>query len=185
MAYWLEFKEVFRAAEVPYPVLLLRNSFLLIENAWRKKIDALHLDPKFLFENEHNVMKRVLAANSKNKFALNGELSKFENLYTQIQHLTTNIDPTLNDHVAALKTKTLKKLVELEKKMLRAEKKKFSTQQEQVQKIKAALFPNNSLQERVENFSGFYARYGKDWMNMILQYSTSFQQQFGIITVAQ
>ncbi|HYK45404.1 MAG TPA: bacillithiol biosynthesis cysteine-adding enzyme BshC, partial [Parafilimonas sp.] len=185
LAYWLEFKEVFRAAEVPYPVLLLRNSFLLIEKAWLKKIEALHLDPEFLFENEHNVMKRVLAANSKNKFALNGELSKFENLYTQIQNLTTNIDPTLNDHVAALKTRALKKLVELEKKMLRAEKKKFATQQQQVQKIKATLFPNNSLQERVENFSGFYARYGRDWLNTILQHSTAFQQQFGIITVDQ
>src|SRR4030095_1041384 len=120
-------------AEVPYPVLILRNSFLIIEKIWRKKAEALHVESEFLFEDEHNLMKRVLAANSKNKFALNGELSKFETLYNQSQQLTAHIDPTLNDHVAALKTKTLKKLVELEKKMLRAEKKKFIIQQEQVQ----------------------------------------------------
>jgi len=126
-------------------------------------------------------MKRVLAANSKNKFALNGELSKFENLYTQIQHLTTNIDPTLNDHVAALKTRTLKKLIELEKKMLRAEKKKFSTQQEQVQKIKAALFPNNSLQERVENFMQYYAKWGGRFIQVLYENSLSLEQEFVVL----
>ena len=142
----------------------------------------MNITPEQFFEDEHSLMKRVLATNSKNKFALNGELSQFENLYNQIQQLTENIDPTLNDHVAALKTKTLKKLVELEKKMLRAEKKKFVIQQDQVRKIKTALFPDGNLQERVENFSGFYAHGGKEWLDMICLHSKGLQQQFGVIT---
>ena len=182
LAYWLELKGVFNSAAIPYPVLFLRNSFLIVEKIWRKKADALNITPEQFFEDEHSLMKRVLATNSKNKFALNGELSQFENLYSQIQQLTENIDPTLNDHVAALKTKTLKKLVELEKKMLRAEKKKFVIQQDQVRKIKTALFPDGNLQERVENFSGFYAHDGKEWLDMICLHSKGLLQQFGVIT---
>jgi hypothetical protein len=39
--------------------------------------------------------------------------------------------------------------------MLRAEKKKYEAQQRQINKLKTQLFPNNSLQERVENLSVF------------------------------
>lgn len=182
LAYWLELKQVFKEANVPYPVLILRNSFLLAEKIQEEKLRKLGLQFEDIFKDEHQLMKKIIASNSRNKYALNGELSQFEDLYNRIQQLTATIDPTLQDHVAALKTKTLKRLVELEKKMLRAEKRKFITQQQQIHKIRTSLFPNNNLQERIENFSGFYARYGKDFLGSIYQHSQGLKQQFGIIT---
>jgi len=47
----------------------------------------------------------------------------------------------LTQHVDALKLKTLYRLQELEKKMLRAEKRKFIDQQRQINAIKTHLFP--------------------------------------------
>ncbi len=48
LAYWLELKGVFTAAQVPYPVLVLRNSFLFITKKWNEKIQSSTL-PKAIF----------------------------------------------------------------------------------------------------------------------------------------
>ena len=84
--------------------------------------------------------------------------------------------------MAAIKTKALKNLQELEKKMLRAEKRKFSDQRNQVVKIRAALFPRNGLQERVENFSSFYAKWGRSFIDELYRNSPALDQSFTILT---
>src|SRR5579871_2255399 len=38
-AYWLELKKLFEHYHVPYPMLVLRNSFLIIEKKWKEKAD--------------------------------------------------------------------------------------------------------------------------------------------------
>ena len=41
VAYWLELKNVFAAVKVPFPVLILRNSFLLVEKTHIEKAKAI------------------------------------------------------------------------------------------------------------------------------------------------
>lgn len=92
------------------------------------------------------------------------------------------MDKTLSQYVIAIKSRSLKDLEELEKKMLRAEKRKFEDQQKQIQKIREALFPNNGLQERVENFSWFYAKWGRSLIEELLKSSLTLEQEFTILT---
>lgn len=79
------------------------------------------------------------------------------------------------------KQKLQKKIDELEKKLLRTEKRKYEAELRQLDKIKLQLFPNNNLQERVENFSSFYATWGSDFIDTIYKHSLSLEQEFGII----
>jgi uncharacterized protein YllA (UPF0747 family) len=65
--------------------------------------------------------------------------------------------------------------------MLRAEKRKFFEEQRQIQKIREALFPRNGLQERVENFSSFYAKWGKGFIDELYRNSLALEQQFTIL----
>ncbi len=181
LAYWLELKEVFQQAEVPYPVLLLRNSFLVVDGKQNQTIKKLGLKEADIFKDEHSLMKLIVDNNTNSKYALNGELKSFEDLYTILENRSAEIDVTLGHHIEALKTKAIKKLVELEKKLLRAEKRRFSEQQLQIQKIKSILFPGNNLQERVENISGLYSLYGKEIFNSIYHHSKGIQQEFAII----
>jgi bacillithiol biosynthesis cysteine-adding enzyme BshC len=181
LAYWLELKEVFKQAGVPYPVLLLRNSFLLINEKQNQTINKLGLQDADLFSDEHELMKKIVSVNTNNSYALNGKFESFENLYNTLKQQATDIDATLHAHVLSLKTKALKKLTELEKKMLRAEKRKFAEQQLQLQKLKAVLFPGNSLQERVENFSGYYSINGKKILDDILFYSAFTEKGFALL----
>jgi hypothetical protein len=116
LAYWLELKTVFEAIGVPYPMLLLRNSFLVIEEKWAAKIRELGLTFSDVFLSAHELMNLIVANQSNNRFLLNGELKNTESLYDQIALIAGAIDKTLDQHVAALKVKALKHLRELERK---------------------------------------------------------------------
>jgi len=66
--------------------------------------------------------------------------------------------------------------------MLKAERHKQSIQLQRIWKLKSELFPNNGLQERVENFMPYYAQHGQAFIQTILEHSRSLEQQFGIVS---
>ncbi len=74
-----------------------------------------------------------------------------------------------------------KKLSALEKKILHAEKRKFSDQKNQLTKIFSGLFPNDGLQERTENFMLFYSRLGDDFFKMLYDASLPLTQEFCVV----
>jgi bacillithiol biosynthesis cysteine-adding enzyme BshC len=183
LAYWLELKKVFEAAKIPYPVLILRNSFLIVEKKYVEMMTRLNLKTADLFLPENDMFKKIITERTGNKTKLNGELEKVEGLYNQIMSIASNVDVTLTDHVASLKTKAIYRLQELEKKLLRAEKRKYQDELHQVIKIKEALFPVGRLQERVENISTYYGRYGRNLLNALLDNSLTLEQQFAILQI--
>jgi bacillithiol synthase len=183
LAYWLQLKDLFNHYGVPFPVLILRNSFLIVEKKWQERIQRLGLTITDFFASEDALMKKIVEKTSDNAVSLNGKLEKAENFFDNLNEQVTAIDSTLTQHVAALKARSLKMLKELEKKMLRAEKRKFTEQQRQVQAIKQALFAGNGLQERKENISSFYSRYGKGIVRELYRNSLSLEQQFTVLIV--
>ncbi|MDQ3279103.1 MAG: bacillithiol biosynthesis cysteine-adding enzyme BshC, partial [Bacteroidota bacterium] len=182
-AYWLQLCELFAHYSVPYPVLVLRNSFLIVEQKWQEKLAKLAFTATDLFQSDDILMKGIVARNSVHAVSLNGNFEQANALYETIREQAETIDPTLSQYVAAIKARSLKELQELEKKMLRAEKRKFADQQRQITVLKEALFPANGLQERVENFSGFYAKWGRAFVAELLRHSPALEQQFTILTV--
>jgi len=182
MAYWLQLKELFEHYKVVYPALVLRNSFLVIEEKWKQKVQNLELSNADLFRNENELMKMIVTRYSENTIALNGNFEKAEAFYEQIRMQAEAVDQTLSQYVNAIKTRSLKDLEELEKKMLRAEKRKFEDHQRQIQKIKEVLFPGDGLQERVENFSWFYAKWGRGFIEELYKNSLALEQEFTILT---
>jgi uncharacterized protein YllA (UPF0747 family) len=104
-----------------------------------------------------------------------------EEVYAHLDNLASAIDTTLSQHIAALKAKTIKHLHGLEKKMMRAERKKQEATRNKISKIKSALFPLNGLQERVENFSSFGAKWGGVFIDEVLFNSLSLEQEFCVL----
>lgn len=49
IAYWLELKSFFEASQVPFPILLLRNSALLIPQKVKEKLNRMEITNKQLF----------------------------------------------------------------------------------------------------------------------------------------
>ena len=182
LAYWLQFKDLFDHYNIPYPVLVLRNSFLVIEKKWEALINKLGLSQEELFLDQNSIMNLIVARKSTNDTSLNGNFEKAEELFQSLSSQAATIDPTLVQHVAALRKRSIKTLEELEKKMLRAEKRKFSDQQRQLQNLKLKLFPLKGLQERVENISGLYAKWGPGIIQQLYDHSLCFEQKFTVLT---
>jgi bacillithiol synthase len=180
-AYWLELKELFNHYKVPFPVLVVRNSFLIIEKKWHEKIVKLGLQPKDLFQPEQQVLTLLVSRQKNGELKLKNELEAAIRVYDLLKDKAANIDKSLLQHVEALQARTLKPLQELEKKLLRAEKKKYETEQRQIQTVRTALFPRNGLQERVDNFMPWYALWGREFIHIVYEHSLTLEQQFTIL----
>jgi bacillithiol biosynthesis cysteine-adding enzyme BshC len=180
-AYWLQLKDLFDHYQVPFPVLVLRNSFLVVEKKWQEKISKTGFATEDFFLPETELLNRLVARDSDKQLKLNGTLSATEELYNRIKQQAAAIDTTLGRHVEALKATTIYRLQELEKKMLRAEKRKFTDQQRQLHAIKEKLFPKNGLQERIDNFLPYYAKWGKDFIRQLYTHSLSCEQEFVVV----
>ncbi len=182
VAYWLQLKELFAHYAVPFPVLALRNSFLIVEKKWNERINKLGFTVEDFFLTEDELLNKIVLEQTKNEIKLNGSLSKVEELYGRFKQQAIAVDSTLEKHVESLKQKALHQLQELEKKMIRAEKRKFEGQKKSIHSIKAALFPGNNLQERTDNFSYYYAKWGASFFDKLYEQSLSFEQEFVILT---
>jgi len=185
IAYWLELKKVFEAADVPYPVLLLRNSFLLVLPKQQQSQQKLGLSTKELFFKEPDLVNELVKRNTHNKLDTKSEQDTVYKLYKQLQERGSAIDPTLKAHIAALHIRTLQGLAGLEKKMLRAEKRKHADVTAQVKQLHAALFPNGNLQERVDNFMPLYATYGDALVHVLLEHSQPLTESFTVLYIDQ
>ena len=181
IAYWLELKKVFETVTVPYPVLVLRNSFLLIKEKQQKKLKQLQFTTLDLFQTTDDLTKALVLKDSGKDILPAKEIEAINQTYLSIIDIAKAADSTLEGHALALKAKNEKSLQGLEKKIIRAEKRKHKETIHSIQQIKSALFPGGSLQERQENFAGFYARYGKDWFKKIAGCSDGFKQEFSVV----
>lgn len=180
-AYWLQLKDLFQHYQVPFPVLVLRNSFLLVEKKWQAMTSRLGFTNEDLFESGEQLLNRLVQRESKLDTRLNGSINTLEHFYEGLQQQAVAIDPTLGKHVESLQAKSIRHLLELEKKMGRAEKRKFNDQRRQIEAIRQQLFPGNGLQERVENISYFYAKWGRGILQQLYTASLSLEQEFVIL----
>ena len=178
LAYWLELKNIFEHYKVPYPVLVLRNSFLIAEKRWKEKITRLGFCVFDFFKPEQELLVKLVMHNKTGALKLEDELEAIKHFYGELKIKAGDIDKTLEQHIEALRAKAIRPLYELEKKMLRAEKRKYKDQLRQIHAIKQVLFPMNSLQERIENFMPYYAKWGSHFIDMIYDNSLTLEQEF-------
>ena len=185
LAYWMELKNVFNEVKVHYPILQLRNSFMLMNEKQTANWNNLGFTLEHLFKPELELELEYIKNQTKENLALTNHISSLNDLYESIQQDVIKIDTSLGDHAKNLSIQAQKKLALLEKKMIRAEKRKQQISIDRIQTIKGSLFPKNSLQERVENFSEWVGDYGWDWVEAIMQHSTTLNPSFTIITISK
>lgn len=183
-SYWLELKDLFVHYNTPYPVLVLRNSFLIVDQKWEEKIERLGFALTDFFQGEQQLLTALVRRHANGQLKLEKELQDATLLYQRLREKAEQVDETLLPHIEALEARTVKPLQELEKKLIRAEKRKYENEQQQIHIIRSALFPGDGLQERVENFMPYYAKWGKDFIECVYKHSLALEQEFVIITTS-
>ncbi len=181
IAYWLQVKKLFAAWAVPLPVLVLRNSFLLVEPALTKRLAHLGLQAGQLFASTDKLLSMLIDEKTLSQRDLKKQRTSMEQLYQALQQQSGELDPTLIAHVAALQKRSLYGLEQLEKKLWRAIKRKHQEQHQQLQLLKAQLFPLGQLQERHQHVGYFYAQWGRELIDQLIKYSQGLTQEFTVL----
>ncbi|WP_298298285.1 bacillithiol biosynthesis cysteine-adding enzyme BshC [Hydrotalea sp.] len=183
LAYWLELKKVFQEAGVPYPMLLLRNSFVVTEKRLLAQWQSLGFQLEDLFTPLMELQNDYVKRHSDYNLSLEGEMAQLKEVYQNISVHAAKADTTLVKHVQALQHRAIEKIAALEKKIARAEKRKHVMDMQRIEHIKNKIFPNQQLQERVENFAILYGQHGPVLLQHIYAASKAFGQQMGIIAL--
>lgn len=166
LAYWLEYKAMFEELNLFYPVLAPRKSVLIVDSNTLNKIKKLGFSMENVLNNEQELVKLYIEK-SNNSFNLDEQKKSIENLFKKISEETGKIDKSLEGAVEAEKQKNLNSLSALEQKTMRALKSKLETEVNQIKSFKSKLFPEGIHQERIENFSTYYNKWGKDFMKTL------------------
>ena len=183
LAYWMELKNVFQQVGVHYPLLQLRNSFLWINHKQAAQWKEMQFENQDLFKSLLELEIAFVNKHAKETLHLTSQKESLVNLYTTIGNEAAKVDPTLGPHVEHLAQQAKAKLEALEKKMVRAERRKQTVAIQRIHRIKKELFPQDNLQERVENFSKWVGHYDLTWVDSIMENSTGLESRFRIITI--
>ena len=183
LAYWMELKNVFQQVGVHYPLLQLRNSFLLINPKQASQWSSMQFEEQDFFKPILDLEVAFVKKHATETLHLNGQIESLTNLYTTIKNEVVKVDPTLGAHAENLAHQAKAKLAELEKKMVRAERRKQAVAIQRIHRIKKELFPQDNLQERVENFSKWVGQYDQLWIETIMEHSTGLESKFRIVTM--
>ncbi len=183
IAYWLELKSFFDSVDITFPILLVRNSVLLATEKQTKKADNLGLTWKDLFTKQENLINAITHKISAFPIDLTPQKELLKTQFEYLYKLANQTDKSFSGAVKAQEVKQTKGLENLEKRLLKAQKRKLSDQLERVTDLQCELFPNNSLQERQSNFSEFYLEKGEQLIPLLIQKLKPLEINFNIITI--
>jgi bacillithiol biosynthesis cysteine-adding enzyme BshC len=181
LAYWLEFKSTFDAMKVSFPILLLRNSALLISEKEYKKIKNLGLKPADLFLNQNALINKRIREISNIDIDFSDQKEHLKQQFEALYKLAEATDKSFYGAVKAQEVKQLNGLDRLEKRLLKAQKIKLKDQVIRMTALQNQLFPNKSLQERNLNFSELYMEMGDKLIPFLINALNPLHQEFLVL----
>jgi bacillithiol synthase len=181
LAYWLERKTQFEAAGIPYPMLVRRNSVLLIDESTMAQIEKAELTWEDLMDDYDAIVKSFLHRQHGGDLAFDEEQKLIHDAYAALAAKAQRIDPTLATAILAEESKQAKTFEQLGSRILRAQKQQQETSLNRIKKLKEKLFPEGGLQERHDNMMSFYAAYGKDLLEDLISVCNPMEEKFTIL----
>lgn len=181
VAYWLELKPLFDNYKVFYPAILLRQSVLWMTAPYNKLRNQLGFGIEEIFRSEASLIRSYIGTHSSNNWHTDEEATAIKNILAQLKQKATNLDPTLQASADAAFAKMNHQLQILEKKMLRAEKRKMQDQLQRITRLKDGISPRGILQERYENFIGYYAAMGSTYFDVLYKYMEPLRNEFMVL----
>ena len=181
LAYWFQLKNYFDAVAVPFPILVLRNSVLLASKKQRHKLDKLNIAVPEIFSRQETLVAIAVKKLSEISIDFSDQKKFLQQQFADLKVLAQKTDPTFLGAVNAQEKKQLNGLEHLEKRLLKAQKRKLSEVVERIFAVQNELFPNHSLQERNQNFSAFYEAMGANLIPLLINNIDPLKFEFAVI----
>jgi bacillithiol biosynthesis cysteine-adding enzyme BshC len=169
IVYWLQLKTNFDHYGVTFPILILRNSGLVIRKETTAKIQKMELTAAQLFKSTDEIKNEWIKSHSQHELSLKDEWRELQCIFEKLKLRAHKIDPTLGPSTSAVQARLKHAIDNLETKLTKAEKRNYETRLQQIEAIKQEIFPKNSLQERSENFGLFYVKWGQVFIDELIR----------------
>ncbi|APQ16368.1 bacillithiol biosynthesis cysteine-adding enzyme BshC [Maribacter hydrothermalis] len=182
IAYWLELKAAFEAMEVPFPILLVRNSALIITEKQADKLEKMNISKTDIFLKQNSLINKKIREISNIDIDFSSQKKLLEEQFKEMYAIAEITDKSFLGAVKAQEVKQKKGLDALEKRLLQAQKRKLKDHVVRMTALQNELFPTQSLQERQSNFSEFYLEYGEDLIPMLFKALNPLDLSFTVIT---
>lgn len=181
IVYWLQLKASFEHYGVDFPILVLRNSAMVTDDSMAVKVLRLDLTFRSIFKDTDDLKKEYVRRHTKHRLNLNDEWMELNAIFSKLRLRAHKIDPSLGPSTDAVKARLKKAINNLEKKLLKADKRNHEDALIQIDRIKEKLFPGGVLQERSENFGLLYVKHGDRLISELLQHFNPLDFKFTII----
>tara|TARA_R110001583_G_scaffold4351_4_gene25267 strand:- start:25197 stop:26789 length:1593 start_codon:yes stop_codon:yes gene_type:complete len=181
LAYWFQLKTYFEAVNTTFPILLLRNSVLLASESQLIKSQKLNISLKELFLKQEVLITTKVKEISEIEINFSKQKEYLKQQFVDLKKIAEKTDISFLGAVNAQEKKQLNGLLNLEKRLLKAQKRKLSDSVERIIVLQNELFPNKSLEERTRNFSEIYLKLGKELIPILMEAINPLQLEFSVI----
>jgi bacillithiol synthase len=171
LAYWFQLKGVFDRLSIPFPVLLLRHGFALLDEKNLRRYEKLNTN--LIFRAPKDWKAAWVKANSHLRLELTQEKKKITEIFDNLSVAAKQTDSSMEGAVNAQRAKQLKGLEKLEKKLLRAEKRHYTETMAHIDALLNVLYPCGIPQERFDSLWQWWMAFGKNPIPAILQLAES------------
>ncbi|MDO5655275.1 MAG: bacillithiol biosynthesis cysteine-adding enzyme BshC [Flavobacteriaceae bacterium] len=182
IAYWLQLKSLFESYQVIFPMLVVRNSGLIVPNYIKHKAEKFDLMTESMFLSEDLLKNQFIQEQSELFAAMDILKTELESHFQKLNNIAQLTSPVFENMLKAQKTKQLNGFNKLNKRLIKSEKIRFDEQISKIGSVYSYLFPQKSWQERRINFSEFYRTYGAEIFHHIYHNFPAFESKFNIIT---
>ncbi|HRP90152.1 MAG TPA: bacillithiol biosynthesis cysteine-adding enzyme BshC [Edaphocola sp.] len=182
VAYWMQLKSVFEYYKVFFPMVVLRQSGLIMDEVTNSLKLKIGLDNKVIFKKTNELVSEIIETEKHSNWSLESYYSELNQWQDSLENKLINLDKNLITTIKSTLTKSKYQLGILEKKINHSIKNQKEIEIKRVESFKAHSFPNDNLQERQETFMQFYLDFGQKLFQDILKHTTVFGDQFLILT---
>jgi len=185
LAYWLERKAQFAYAGIHFPMLIRRNSVLILDAGIKNQLAKLGLEWKDMLKDLNSIIKKYLHIHNEADLNYEAELKMIREAYAQLASKAEKKDPTLAKAIIAEESKQIKQFEQLGSRLMRTEKQQQETQIKRIERLREKLFPGGGLQERHENFLSFYSAEGPQWIDEMVRICDPWQEKFVLVELSE
>lgn len=181
--YWLELKDYFSQLNIPFPILIPRSSMLFIKDKTLGKVEKLDLKIEDFFLNFTQITNAKILYKNSVLESLDTQENRLINNFSQLKSLAETTEKSFGNMVKAEEVRQLKSFKRLKKRLLHAEKIKQNELLERLENLFLDVHPAKTWQERIFNFSVFFADYGYAWLDACLEEMEVEQSKLIIVAI--
>ena len=167
--YWLELKDYFTKIKLPFPILIPRNSMLFLNKKTLGKIEKLQLNIEDFFKNFTAITNNKILDNHEILQLLEEKENILQQQFSELKRVSETTEKSFGNMVKAEEVRQMKSFERFKKRLLHAEKIKQKELLERLENLFLEVHPSKNWQERVYNFSVFFADHGTAWLETCLE----------------